>query len=243
MIRNEPFAYYAVKSVYDYADAILLYDTGSDDPIALDGVARLIKEDTQGKIKFKPLQIADASQWVATRRATISAPLGALRQQQINDTQTEFFLLVDGDEVHYREGIQKIVEEIIPNWPPGKESCYLPVRWHSDLYQFIARKFAPSFLQGRLFHTEGVFVKGAYPTEMHCSKSTGRILWKSCPESFIITQIPSFVHFEPYLKPRRRTIDRGRRRFRGPLPEVMGDDTFIKRYQDAVQAQAASTGE
>ena len=140
VMRNEPFAYYAIKSVYDYADAILLYDTGTSDQLALDGIARLIKEDVKGKIRFESLPIEDTT-WMMTREIINS--LGLIRQRQINDTKTEFFLVVDADEVHYREGIRRIVEEILPNWPPNKAICHLPIRWHSQLQEIIGRIRAP----------------------------------------------------------------------------------------------------
>ena len=31
IVKNEPFIYYAIKSVYPYVDKILLYDTGSNE--------------------------------------------------------------------------------------------------------------------------------------------------------------------------------------------------------------------
>jgi len=45
VIKNEPFIYYSIKSIYNYADEILLYDTGSDDKYTLNDIDRLLEED------------------------------------------------------------------------------------------------------------------------------------------------------------------------------------------------------
>lgn len=232
MIRDEPFAYYAVRSIYDYADVILLYDTGTNDELAKEGIERLLAEDDQNKIRFKLISTRDMQTWVHREVAPDrDKALGAVRQTMIDDTDTEFFMLVDGDEVHYRDGIQRIVKEVIPNWPLDKKVCYIPVRWHSALYETIP----VGIYQGRLFRTEDVFSRGAFPGEMHCDKKTGRVMWLRHPDSYTADEVVPFAHFEAYLKPWRREIKRGRRRFLGCLPEVMQDnDLFIRRWEEKV---------
>lgn len=238
VIRDEPFVYYAIKSVYDYVDKILLCDTGSTDPITLDALARLIHEDYGKKISFQALMMEDMTRWrVGTERFLERCEaLCSIWNQQISETNTEFFLIVDGDEVHYRDGIRRIVEMLLPTWPAGKEVCYLPIRWYTDLHETLSYSTAPSRVHGRIFRTADVHVevRGNHG-EIHCSNRTGQILLKSCQQAFIAVDIPSFAHFAAYLKPSAHMVTKGRRRFLGPLPEVMcEDDSFIVRYQKKI---------
>jgi hypothetical protein len=233
IIRNEPFVYYAIKSVYDYADKILLCDTGSDDPITLDAISRILHEDYGKKIRFQALQLEDMTHWRGTERSVERAEtLRSIWNQQIIDTETEFFLIVDGDEVHYRDGIRQVVEEILPNWSTGKTACFLPIRWHTDLHESMSRLAAPSRVHGRVFRTTDVHVEVCGNRgEMHCSNRTNKVLLRRHPQAFIAADVQAFAHFSAYLKP-YHVITKGRRRFLGLLPEVMcADDSFIARYQ------------
>lgn len=238
VIRNEPFIYYAIKSVYDYADKILLCDTGSDCQITLDGIARLLQEDHGRKIHFQSLPMEDMTSWRAGTERFFERceMLCSIWNQQIADTETEFFLIVDGDEVHYRDGIRRIAEEILPNWPMGKIACFLPIRWHTQLYEVMAHKAAPSRVHGRVFRTEDVCVEiRGDRGETHCDKKNHHQITRGL-QGFIAVDIPPFAHFAAYLKPSTH-VARHTRRFLGSLPEMMCDDLFITRYQKKVSGE------
>lgn len=228
MIRDEPLAYYAVMSIYDFVDRILLWDTGTDDPLCLDGLSAVVDGDHAGKIDFRVIKQVNMQGWVHARwfHASEREPgLGVMRQQQIDATDTEFFFLVDGDEVHYKHGASAIRDSVLPNWPEGKLACYLPQRWHSHPNQ--THVVGP--LQGRIFKTEHVLCRGRFPGEMHCDKSDNSILWGKHPKSFA-AQIPQFCHFEMFVKPWRRTM-KHIRRFGGQMPEVMQNNpVFLDRF-------------
>jgi len=237
VIRNEPFVYYAIKSVYDYADKILICDTGSDDQITLNAIIRLLQEDTCRKIQFQSLPMEDMTYWrVGTERFLERCDmLCSIWNQQIADTKTEFFLIVDGDEVHYRDGIRRIVEEILPNWPTDKIACFLPIRWHTQLCEMVPSEVAPSRVHGRIFRTKDVCVELRNNRgETHCEKKTGHQIDRN-NQSFIAGDIPAFAHFAAYLKPSAHELNRHRRLFRSSLPEVMcEDDSFIIRFQKKI---------
>lgn len=219
MICDEPLAYYAVMSVYSLADKILLYDTGTTDPLSRRAIADIILADTREIVDYRLMPRRNMQSWVVKRRWPDSerdAELGALRQVMLDDTDTEFTFLVDGDEVHYNAGVKAIVMDVIPNWPSDKLACYIPQRWHSERTQ--THTVGP--LQGRIFRTRAVTCRGAFPGEMHCDKSTGEVLWRRHPRSFAALSVPQFAHFELYVKPWRRTPAHPRR-FSGPLPEIM----------------------
>lgn len=237
VIRNEPFVYYAIKSVYDYADKILLCDTGSDDQITLNAIIRLLQEDNYRKIRFQSLPMEDMTYWrVGTERFFERCEiLRSIWNQQIADTATEFFLIVDGDEVHYRDGIRRIVEEVLPNWPVGKIACHIPIRWHTQLCEIVPDQVAPSRVHGRIFRTKDVRVEiRSNRGEIHCDKKTGHQIQQNL-QAFTAVSIPAFAHFAAFLKPSAHAVSRHRRLFRDPLPEVMcEDDSFITRYQKKI---------
>jgi hypothetical protein len=70
MVRNEPFVYYAVKSVYDYVGKILLYDTGSYDEHTLEDIELLLSEDVDNKIIFEyvPIEV-DETKWTTGEKS------------------------------------------------------------------------------------------------------------------------------------------------------------------------------
>ncbi|MBU2060044.1 MAG: hypothetical protein KKB38_20205 [Gammaproteobacteria bacterium] len=234
VIKNEPFVYYAIKAVYPYADTILLYDTGSDDKYTLADIGQLISEDKQGKIIFKQVEtdcdetyyaFKDVKELVKQRKGLKGR--GAVRQQQIDDTKTEFFMLVDGDEVHYQDTMRVIVSEVLTGFPQDKIACFLPETWHADLTQII---HPPYRYTGRIFRTDRVGVICQSPDERHCDKTTGRAISRHDKSSFI-AYVKPFAHFSVYIKPFRMDISHPRHLDYKELPEVMlSNDCFIYRY-------------
>ena len=92
VIKNEPFTYYSIKSIYDYADKILLYDTGSNDKHTLEDIQRLLKEDIEHKIIFKQIPLGfDEEKWslenlksfIEKNKGKMS--VGKVRQIQLDD--------------------------------------------------------------------------------------------------------------------------------------------------------------
>jgi glycosyltransferase involved in cell wall biosynthesis len=84
VVKNEDrWVYFAINSVLPYVDTFLITDTGSTDH-----TVSLIKSINSPKIVFTKVH-------VKTR-----ADLSAVRQSQINQTQTDWIWIVDGDEIY-----------------------------------------------------------------------------------------------------------------------------------------------
>lgn len=108
LIKNEDaFIRYALLSVIDAADKVLVYDTGSTD--ATVSIVRELQAQYQGKIMLEEKGPCDKARHTA------------LRQEMIVATTTEWFMILDGDEVwtkrgmaeaigHMREGSADIIE-------------------------------------------------------------------------------------------------------------------------------------
>ena len=137
VVRNEPFIYYSIKSIYDYCSSILLYDTGSNDEHTLKDIERLMREDTENKIIFQEHTIdIEEHKWTVKDWSTYinkykgSKCVGHIRQQQIEDTKTKYFMIVDGDEVHYKETMESILKY---NMPEHKFFTQIPLIWFYSL--------------------------------------------------------------------------------------------------------------
>lgn len=230
--RDEPFIYYAIKSVYDYAEKILLYDTGTTNEIALEGITRLLKEDNENKIIYKTFDIGDEeTKVVATKEGTKPKKkfgIGQIRQIMIDDTDTEFFFTVDGDEVFYKGMMDEIVNEIIPNCAEGIYQVGLPLVWFYDINHTC--DINGNVLSGRLYKTNKVFMTGSYPDEFHTIKETGEVLMIRSKNFWTYPKpLPPFGHFNLLIKPnkyqyiKRKDIKKLDRK----LPEVMEEEPYF----------------
>src|SRR3989344_7832345 len=90
LIKNEDrWIWYALMSVLDYVDKILIYDTGSTDK-----TIDIIKSIDSPKIIFE-------SHPISTRQGLVK-----LRQHQLDRTRTPWFMLLDGDEIWPRPNLK-----------------------------------------------------------------------------------------------------------------------------------------
>jgi hypothetical protein len=236
IVRNEPLVYYAVKSVYDYVDSILLWDTGSDDTNTLEDISRLLSKDVDHKIHFKTMSLPDES--VVTWREANHRPLhkGSLsgvalaRQQQMDATKTKFFMIVDGDEVHYRDEMATIVNDILPNTADETVAWRQPIMgYHSLNMTHFCTPFSV-----RLYRTDALRVEGLFPNEYYLCKDAGQKLKELVgTRRMMDISVRPYAHFELYLKPWRRQVKHPRHPCQ-PLPEVMLEDDFYwKRFEEA----------
>lgn len=229
MVRNEPFVYYAVKSVYDYVDEILLYDTGSYDAHTLDDILLLIDEDKDNKIIFKEVKIETdetswtSENWVEHKNANIDKRgKGYVRKEMIEDTRTEFFMILDGDEVHYQQTMI-VIRDLLLSWPEDTLFMALPLIWFYDL----SHTFTQS-VSGRLFVTDKVGMRVGSPGEMHTDKSTGLVL----RDKKVVQNAIPYAHFERFLKPWRRVVpEQDIISYPSQLPKVMSyAPKFMERF-------------
>lgn len=94
LIRNEEvFVGYAIKSVINFVESVLVFDTGSTDRTA--DVVRDLQLLYPGKIIFEEKGDCDK------KRHT------ELRQEMIERTRTEWFMILDGDEVWSERAIKE----------------------------------------------------------------------------------------------------------------------------------------
>ena len=99
LVKNEEkFIWYALNSVIDYVDKILVWDTGSTD-----NTVKIIKSIKNNKIEFEE------------KGATDAAGVTKFRKEMINKIDTDWIMLLDGDEIWYENALLEIKEEIDKN--------------------------------------------------------------------------------------------------------------------------------
>lgn len=96
VVKNEDrFIYYAIKSVLPYVENILICDTGSTDK-----TVEIIKSISDRKIKLTQKNISSSEE------------LSLMRQKQIEETETDWFWIVDGDEIYTEKLCREILDII-----------------------------------------------------------------------------------------------------------------------------------
>ena len=108
VVKNEDqWIWYAIMSVIDYVDKMLIFDTGSRDRTA--DIIKTILNNPKYKDKIVYEEIG---------RVT-AQEFPQIRQKQLNMTDTDYVLLVDGDEIWWRDGIIEF-REIIDLFSPSR---------------------------------------------------------------------------------------------------------------------------
>lgn len=99
IVKNEEnFIQYAVKSVIDFVDRVIIFDTGSRD--ATISIIERLRQEYPTKIIFEQKGECDK------KRHT------ELRQEMIEKTTTDWFMILDGDEVWTQTGIKEVLDYI-----------------------------------------------------------------------------------------------------------------------------------
>lgn len=169
VVKNEEkWIWYAIESIRDIAHEILIYDTGSTDK-----TVEIIKTIKDKKIKFEEKGPVD------------SIGLVNLRREQLKKTRTEWFLILDGDEIWSNEAKKELIQKL--QSAKTTEWGVVIRAWNfvGDVYHLHPESkmynwpFAPKGFIGwanlRVIRTStpGLHITGNYPLEAYCdSKST-----------------------------------------------------------------------
>lgn len=108
LVRNEEnWIWYAINSVIDYVEKILVFDTGSTD-----NTVRIIKTIKSPKVFFE-------------QKGTVNKQsYSKLRQEMLDQTKTTWFLVLDGDEIYPQATIEELVS-VIKTAPVFKHAIFV----------------------------------------------------------------------------------------------------------------------
>ena len=136
--NEERWLWYSVTSIINHVDKLLLWDTGSTDKSW--EIALTLKE------KY-PLKI-DLKQFGTVTSTTFSKA----RQSMLDATKSDWFLVVDADEIWWEEGISKLVKTI-KNDNDQHESVIVPtINLVGDIFHFQEEKAGKYNFKGKVGH-------------------------------------------------------------------------------------------
>jgi glycosyltransferase involved in cell wall biosynthesis len=157
IIRNEDcYVWYALNSVIDYVDRMIIYDTGSTDH-----TREILNNFKNPKVEVSFYPDCDAKK------------ISKLRQKQLEDTKTEWFLILDGDEVWWQQSIQA-VSDLIHQAPEKLWGIITPtINCIGDIYHYQEEKAGHYNFAGHTGHLAvrairnlpGLHLAGLYPLE------------------------------------------------------------------------------
>ena len=158
LVKNEEkFVWFAINSVLDWVDEILVWDTGSTDK-----TVEIVKSINSSKIKFQ-------EKGVQTRDG-----LTALRQQMLKISNCDWVMILDGDEVWHNKAILNAKCQMIND----KYDVFVsPVRMLvGDIYHWQEDRAGKYAIAGKTGHynvrffrrnISGLHLGGAYPNEAY----------------------------------------------------------------------------
>lgn len=112
MVKNEEkWLWYAVSGIVNHVEKVLLWDTGSTDR-SLE-IIRELEKKYPDKIIYKQ------------RLQKTAEDFTQVRQEMLEETKSDWFIVVDGDEIWYEDSIKKITETINKEGD-GIESIFVP---------------------------------------------------------------------------------------------------------------------
>lgn len=181
LIKNEDkYVWFAIMSVIDYVDKMIIFDTGSSDN-TISIINNIIDNGYSEKIIFEEKGEADRNR------------IGQLRQEMVERTDTDYFMILDGDEIWWKKGIEELIK--ISN---GEKEPLLVAQhyincakdiWHyrkpaRDVFAFLDKKEAatirlysmkiPGLHCGGYYGIEGFF--DGENNEVQCGKY--EIVWQ-----------------------------------------------------------------
>ncbi|MEK7092225.1 MAG: glycosyltransferase [Patescibacteria group bacterium] len=197
LVKNEArFVWYAVMSVINYVDKVLLWDTGSTDGTL--EILKEIKKSTNKEIDLREVGEVD--------------PIGftKVRQEMLDSTNTDWFIVVDGDEIWWEESIQKVKEAInefdsrkLELSDKGKEieSIVVPtINLIGDIYHYQEEAAGQYHLAGKSGHFNLRAVNRSIPG-LHSAGPHGKWGWVDGDNRMIQNRSAQKILFvdAPYL--------------------------------------------
>ncbi len=149
IVKNEAnFVWYSLNCVFEYMDEMLIWDTGSTDG-TWEIIQEFRKKDPQ-KIKIE-------------RFAQTEFDEQKIRKQMLDETKTDWFMVLDGDEIWWDSSIKKVCEKILTS-KKYLESIVVPtVNLVGDMYHYQGQDAGNYHLAGKVGHYNLRFINRQIP--------------------------------------------------------------------------------
>jgi glycosyltransferase involved in cell wall biosynthesis len=186
MAKNEArFIWYSVMSVINSVDEVLIWDTGSTD--ATSNIIQTIKKNFSRKVTVK-----------VEKMSTFDEEY--VRQKMLDQVKTDWFIVVDADEVWWNDSIEKVVS-VIRTEGDKYESIVTPtINLVGDMYHYQEEKAGNYRLLGRVGHYNLRAVSMSIPG-LHSLGSHGVWGWVDNTNTMIQDRDPKKIKYldAPYL--------------------------------------------
>lgn len=202
IVKNEErYIYFSLMSVIDYLDKILVWDTGSMDETV--NIIKYIKKKYPKKIIFK--EIGEVN----------PGGLTAARQKMLNETDSDWFVIVDGDEVWWRNSIKKTLKKIEQEGKSLYAIVHPVINLIGDIYHFQEEAAGEYKILGKKGHLNiravnrripGLHIKNTYPLEGYYDKDEKAIQEVSGKLIFLNSHLMHFTHLNRTSKENSKKI-------------------------------------
>lgn len=189
IVKNEDvYIWFAIKSVIESLDKIIIWDTGSTDYTV--EIIKLLQQEYPEKILFKEIGPVDAK------------GLTQARERMLEQTNADWVILLDGDEVWWKKSIQETVN-LINHKGESLYAIVTPViNLVGDIYHYQDESAGQYEILGRKGHFNirainrkipGLHIKNEYPLEGFYDKD-GVLVQDSGDKKVVFCAYP-LMHF------------------------------------------------
>lgn len=209
--NEENFIWFALMSVVDFVDKILIYDTGSHD-----NTVKIVKE--VAKIKKNKIILREVGKADADR-------ISKLRQRMLEESSCDWIIILDGDEIWWRESVKKVVSKIKENSDKITAIVVPVVIPVGDIYHIQESAAGRYNLAGRKGHYNirainrkipGLHVDLTYPLEGYFDKENNLI---QDNKQTVFLNAPYFHATHLKRSSMKRNNDKNKSEIGDPLPE------------------------
>lgn len=206
IVKNEDrYLWFAVKSIINYLDKLIIFDTGS-----IDKTVEIIKDlqnEYPDKIIFEQKNQVDPE------------GLTSLRQEMLKKTQSDWLILLDGDEVWWENSIKGVTKKITDS---GNEIYALVnpvINLIGDIYHYQEEKAGEYEILGKKGHFNirainrnipGLHLKNEYPLEGFYNNEEKLIQSVEDKLEFIELPILHFSHLQRSSLNDKNTLHRNK---------------------------------
>ena len=189
IVHNEDqFVWFAVMSVINFVDKVLIYDTGSTDLTV--EIIKDLKKKFDEKIIFKEVGLVNAGEF------------SRMRQKMLDESKSDWILVLDGDEVWQEDSIKKVIETINKR---GQSLDAVVVPFYNligDVYHYQPKEAGQYKILGKKGHLTvkaiskripGLHIENPYGSEGYFDDS-GMEIQKSIKRKLLYLEAP-FLHF------------------------------------------------
>jgi len=202
LVKNEErYLWYAVTSVIDFVDKVFLWDTGSTDNTV--EIIKELKKRYPLIIEFRELGSVTPEEFTK------------VSQQMLEETDADWFIVIDGDEVWWEESIKRLVETIKKSGESLELIVNPVVNCVGDIYHYQEEAAGNYQIDGRRGHMNiravNCRIPGLHFEKPHGTRglydADGRLIQERSHSRRLFLNDASLMHFTNLIRSSNRDKD------------------------------------